>query len=64
MLVNFTVKNYRSFKEDQTFSMEASSVKEHKRTVFKKGKHGLLPLPSFMERIPAGKAILLQLSPR
>lgn len=44
MLVNFTVKNYRSFKEERTFSMEASSIKEHEEAVIKAGYHRLLPL--------------------
>ena len=44
MLVNFTVKNYRSFKEERTFSMEASSIKEHEEAVIKSGYHRLLPL--------------------
>ena len=47
MLVNFTVKNYRSFKLERTFSMEASSIKEHKGSVISEGKYSLLPLAVF-----------------
>ena len=47
MITNFTVKNYRSFKQERTFSMEASSIKEHKESVINKGKYSLLPLAVF-----------------
>ena len=44
MLINFTVKNYRSFKQERTFCMNAGSIREHKESVITKGKYGLLPL--------------------
>ena len=60
MLVNFTVKNYRSFKLERTFSMEASSIKEHKDSVISEGKYSLLPLAVFYGANSGGKSNLIQ----
>lgn len=60
MLVNFTVKNFRSFKQERTFYMEASSIKEHKESVIEKGKYKLLPLAVFYGANSGGKSNLIQ----
>lgn len=60
MLVNFTVKNYRSFKQERTFSMEASSIKEHKESVISEGKYSLLPLAVLYGANSGGKSNLIQ----
>lgn len=60
MLTNFTIKNYRSFKFERTFSMEASSIKEHKDSVINKGKYSLLPLAVFYGANSGGKSNLIQ----
>ena len=60
MLVNFTVKNYRSFKLERTFSMEASSIKEHKDSIISEGKYSLLPLAVFYGANSGGKSNLIQ----
>lgn len=60
MLVNFTVKNYRSFKQERTFSMEASSIKEHKVSVITKGKYNILPLAVFYGANSGGKSNLIE----
>lgn len=60
MLVNFTVKNFRSFKLERAFSMEASSIKEHKSAVVVKGKRSLLPLAVFYGANSSGKSNLIQ----
>lgn len=60
MLVNFTVKNYRSFKQERTFSMEVGSIKEHKESVINKGKLSLLPLAVFYGANSGGKSNLIQ----
>lgn len=60
MLVNFTVKNYRSFKYERTFSMEASSIKEHKESVINKGKLSMLPLAVFYGANSGGKSNFIQ----
>jgi len=59
MLVNFTVKNFRSFKEERTFSMEASSIKEHEASVIKAGNHRLLPLTIIYGANSSGKSNLI-----
>lgn len=58
--MNFTVKNYRSFKQEHTFSMEAGSIKEHKESVINKGKLSLLPLAVFYGANSGGKSNLIQ----
>lgn len=60
MLTNFTVRNYRSFKLERTFSMMASSIKEHKESVIKKGKYSLLPLAVLYGANSGGKSNLIQ----
>lgn len=60
MLVNFTIKNYRSFKQERTFSMEASSIKEHKASVISKNKYNLLPLSVFYGANSSGKSNLIK----
>lgn len=59
MLVNFTVKNFRSFKEERTFSMEASSIEEHEASVIKAGNHRLLPLTIIYGANSSGKSNLI-----
>ena len=59
MLVNFTVKNYRSFKDERTFSMEASSINEHEESVIKAGNHRLLPLTIIYGANSSGKSNLI-----
>lgn len=60
MLVNFTVKNFKSFKLERTFSMEASSIKEHKEAVVIRNKYNLLPLAVFYGANSGGKSNLLK----
>ena len=59
MLVNFTVKNYRSFKEERTFSMEASSITAHEAAVIKAGNRRLLPLTIIYGANSSGKSNLI-----
>lgn len=42
MLLEFTVGNFLSFKDKKTFSLEASSISEHKENVVKEGKYKVL----------------------
>lgn len=60
MLVNFTVKNFRSFKHERTFSMEASSIKEHKESVKVVNKHKVLPLAVIYGANSSGKSNLIK----
>lgn len=60
MFVNFTVKNYRSFRQERTFHMEAGSIKEHKESVIHAGKFNLLPLAVFYGANSGGKSNLIR----
>ena len=60
MLVDFTVKNFRSFKQERTFSMEASSIAEHKISVKSLGKYKVLPLAVFYGANSSGKSNLIK----
>lgn len=60
MLVDFTIKNFRSFKQEHTFSMAASSIKEHKDSVINEGKCKLLPLAVLYGANSGGKSNLIQ----
>ncbi len=60
MLTNFTIKNYRSFRLQRTFSMEATSIKEHITSVIKAGKYRLLPLAVFYGANSGGKSNFIQ----
>jgi len=60
MLVNFTVKNFRSFKHERTFSMEASSIKEHEESVRIVNKHKVLPLAVIYGANSSGKTNLIK----
>ncbi len=55
-MVSFTVKNFRSFQKERTFSMEASAIKEHKASVVVKGKYNMLPLAVFYGANSGGKS--------
>lgn len=60
MLLDFTVKNYRSFKDERTFSMEACSIKEHEQSVINEGEHRLLPLAVLYGANSSGKSNLIK----
>ena len=60
MLVNFTVRNYRSFKQERSFCMEASSIKENKDSVIRLGKNSLLPLAVLYGANSGGKSNLIK----
>lgn len=59
MIVNFTVKNFRSFKHERTFSMEAASVREHSDSVFSAGHRKLLPVAVVYGANSSGKSNLI-----
>ena len=60
MLVSFTVKNFRSFKQERTFSMEASSIAEHKTSVKTLGRYKVLPLAVLYGANSSGKSNLIK----
>lgn len=60
MLVSFTIKNFRSFKFERTFSLEASSISEHKASVKVLNKYKLLPLAILYGANSSGKSNLIK----
>lgn len=60
MLISFKVKNFRSFKNEQSFSMEPISIKEHRDCLVNKGKYKLLPLAVFYGANSSGKSNLVR----
>jgi len=60
MLINFTVGNYRSFKEKKTLSMEATAIKELKESVIEENKYRLLPSAVIYGANSSGKSNLLK----
>lgn len=59
MLINFTVGNYRSFKEKKTLNMEATAIKELKESVVVKSGYKLLPVAVIYGANSSGKSNLL-----
>lgn len=59
MLINFTVGNYRSFKEKMTLNMEATAIKELKESVVVKDGYKLLPTAVIYGANSSGKSNLL-----
>lgn len=59
MLVSFTVGNFRSFKENKTFSMKATSIQELKEFVREDNNFKLLPSIAIYGANSSGKSNLL-----
>lgn len=59
MLLNFTVENYRSFKYEKTFSMEACSITKHEESVLKNYDERILPLAILYGPNSGGKSNLI-----
>lgn len=59
MLLEFTVGNYLSFKEQVTLSLEASSVSEYPENTFSAGKHTLLKSAVVYGANASGKSNLM-----
>lgn len=60
MLVNFTVGNFRSFKEKRTLSMEAANIKEYSEAVIEKNGIQLLPIAALYGANSSGKSNILK----
>lgn len=59
MLVNFTLQNFRSFRDEKTLSMEAGSIKELKDSVIQKDSYRLLPTAVMYGANSSGKSNVL-----
>lgn len=60
MLVNFTFKNFRSFKNEMTLSMEAASIQELSDAVVKSCGEALLPVAVMYGANSSGKSNVLK----
>lgn len=60
MLVNFTFKNFRSFKNEATLSMEAANIQELSDSVIKSGAEVLLPVAVMYGANSSGKSNVLK----
>lgn len=61
MLSQFSVKNYKSFRDEATFDMQATSISEHKdRVLIDKDGQKLLPISSIYGPNGGGKSNLLE----
>ena len=59
MLIYLKIKNFRSIKDERVFSMEASSIKELKSSVYNVRDHKLLPVAVFYGANSSGKTNIL-----
>lgn len=60
MLVNFTFKNFRSFRDEMTLSMEAASIQEMSTAVVKSADEDLLPVAVMYGANSSGKSNVLK----
>ena len=60
MLVNFTFKNFRSFKKEVTISMEAANIQELSDSIMKSGDEKLLPVAVMYGANSSGKSNVLK----
>ena len=60
MLVNFTFKNYRSFRDEATLSMEAANIGELNGSVLRVGDKELLPVAVMYGANSSGKSNVLK----
>ncbi|MBR3489273.1 MAG: ATP-binding protein [Bacteroidales bacterium] len=59
MLIYLKIKNFRSIKDERVFSMEASSIKELRSSVYNVRDHKLLPVAVFYGANSSGKTNIL-----
>jgi len=60
MLLNFTLKNYRSFRNEKTFSMVAAPIHELEESLFAAGEDKILPVGVIYGANSSGKSNLLK----
>lgn len=60
MLINFSVENYRSFKNEAILRMEATNVKELPNSIISRGSYKLLPVAVMYGANSSGKSNLLK----
>lgn len=60
MLINFTFGNFRSFRDEKTLSMEATSNSEHKESLINVGNYNLLPIAVMYGANSSGKSNVIK----
>ena len=60
MIIEFTVGNFLSFKENKTLSLEATAITEHKESTFKAGDYNLLKSAVLYGANSSGKSNLIK----
>ena len=60
MIINFTVGNYRSFRDKKVLSMEATAIKELNESIIKRDGYKLLPSAVIYGANSSGKSNLLK----
>lgn len=56
MITSFKIKNFRSFKKERTFHMNAGAIKEHRDSIIKVDRYSVLPLAVFYGANSGGKS--------
>lgn len=59
MLLNFSVKNYRSFRDEVTLSLAASSERTHSKAIHRRGAARVLPVAVIYGANSSGKTNVL-----
>lgn len=60
MIINFTVGNYRSFRDKKVLSMEATAIKELNESIIERDGYKLLPSAVIYGANSSGKSNLLK----
>ena len=60
MLSQFTVKNYKSIREEMTFDMQATAISEHEDRIIKQGGELILPVSAIYGPNGSGKSNVLE----
>ena len=60
MLCQFTVKNYKSIRDEMTFDMQASAISEHEDRIIKKDGESFLPVAAIYGPNGGGKSNVLE----
>lgn len=60
MLSQFTVKNYKSIRDEMTFDMQATAISEHENRIIKQGGELILPVSAIYGPNGGGKSNVLE----
>ena len=60
MLSQFTIKNYKSIRDEMTFDMQATAISEHEDRIIKQGGELILPVSAIYGPNGGGKSNVLE----